>query len=400
MSSELNPLVPFAIPPSRDSLARKPELERPIACIVLPTYNEAGNVGIVLPEIFRQAETISTHELHVLVVDDQSPDGTAEVVRQLQKTCPQLHLVTGQKNGLGEAYQRGFRWALENLDPDLLLQMDADLQHPPDLLPLFVDLSRYGFSFVIGSRFAPGGATPDFSLRRRVMSVFGNWMIRFFGGLPRIHDCTSGYRCIKADILRRCDFSFLSTRGYSFQSSLLCELLRNGARPIEVPMIFGTRGSGESKLSLRDQFEFLVNIGRIRFRRSEEFIKFALVGASGVLINMALLYTLTRAAHVKLELAAPIAIETSIIWNMLLNELWTFRGRTTATRFAQRLFRFHVVSAFAATINYLLLLALVRGLRMHDMLANLVGIAAGMVFNYAFNSLWTWRRTGDEDEPG
>lgn len=236
------------------------------ACVILPTFNEAQNVAVLLPQIFDQAEAVASHEFHVLVVDDQSPDGTADQVRALMSRFPRLHLITGHKSGLGAAYQRGIRFALQQWTPDLVIQMDADLQHDPKLLPLFVTLANFGFTLVIGSRFAPGGATPHFSLHRRFLSRLGNCMIRFFGGLPRVHDCTSGFRCINAAVLARCDFSHLSTRGYSFMSSLLCELLRNGARPIEVPITFGRRGSGESKLAFRDQVEFLVNLARIRFR--------------------------------------------------------------------------------------------------------------------------------------
>ncbi len=237
------------------------------ACIVLPTYDEAENVRILIPQIFATTAGVPTHEIHVLVVDDGSPDGTGEVVRALMADHPRLHLVTGTKQGLGVAYRRGFDHALRRLDADLVLQMDADLQHPPSLLPIFVQLAASAYGVVIGSRFAPGGATPGFAWHRRLVSRVGNALVRRLGGLPPLHDCTSGYRCIRADALRRCDLSFLATRGYAFQTSLLGELLRNGARPIEVPMVFGERDYGESKLTLRDQLEFLGNVLRMRFRR-------------------------------------------------------------------------------------------------------------------------------------
>jgi dolichol-phosphate mannosyltransferase len=237
------------------------------ACIVLPTYNEAQNVRVLLPQIFEATRDVRSHEVHVLVMDDASPDGTQDVVRSFMASQPRLHLLTGQKQGLGVAYQRGFEHALRHLDADLVLQMDADLQHPPQLLPLFLSLADQGFDVVIGSRLAPGGATPRFAWYRRLMSRAGNTLIRVAGGLPPLHDCTSGFRCLRADVLRRCDFSFLSTRGYAFQTSLLSELLRNGARPIEVPMVFGERTYGASKLTLRDQLEFLANLLKVRFRR-------------------------------------------------------------------------------------------------------------------------------------
>jgi dolichol-phosphate mannosyltransferase len=235
-----------------------------VACIVLPTYNEAENLPILLPMIFQQAEKITTHELHVLVVDDNSPDGTAAIVHEAMRHHPYLHIISGKKKGLGEAYKRGFAYALAELRPELILQMDADLQHDPVMLPEFVARANEGFSLVIGSRFAPGGAIPSFSWHRRWISVAGTWLVQRFAGIPSIHDCTSGYRCVRAELLPCCQLARLSTRGYSFQSSLLGELLRNGARVLEIPIIFSERRKGKSKLSLRDQVEFLVNLFRLR----------------------------------------------------------------------------------------------------------------------------------------
>lgn len=372
-----------------------------IACVVLPTYNEAANIPIVIPAIFRQRDRIATHDLHVLVVDDNSPDGTQDMVRGLQSQFPGLHLVTGPKQGLGEAYKRGMAWAIEQLKPELLFEMDADLQHDPDLIPLFIILMDYGFDVVIGSRFAPGGDTPDFSFRRKLISRVGNWMIRFLGGIPRIADCTSGYRCIRADLIQKCDLSFLSTRGYSFQSSLLCEFIRNKARVVEIPIIFRDRNHGESKLSLRDQVEFLLNIPRLRFNRSRVFVKFCIVGLSGVLVNMGIYAGLTRLLGIPMEFASPVAIELSILSNFALNHLWTFKWRQTNSSWRRKLLQFHLVSSVAAVVNYSVLLGLVKIFGVWDIAANLAGIAAGTVINYGMNSLWTWKNapteSGEED---
>lgn len=238
----------------------------PIACVILPTYNEIENVTQVIPAVFQQAAKISgSHDLHVLVVDDDSPDGTYAAVQKLQREYKNLHVIGGMKRGLGDAYKRGIKYALKHLSPDVIIQMDADGQHDPEKLPQFIALSNSGFSLVIGSRLAPGGETPDFSLWRKFLSHFGNWLIRSLGGVRKIHDCTSGFRCIKADVVKECDLTHLSTRGYSFQSSLLCEMMRHNATFIEVPILFKPRMHGISKLAFRDQLEFLLNIVKIRF---------------------------------------------------------------------------------------------------------------------------------------
>ncbi len=238
----------------------------PVACVILPTYNEVENVTQVIPAVFQQAAKISgSHELHVLVVDDDSPDGTHAAVKELQRKYKNLHVIGGLKRGLGDAYKRGIKYALKHLSPDVIIQMDADGQHDPEKLPQFIALSNSGISLVIGSRLAPGGETPDFSLWRKFLSHFGNWLIRSLGGVRKIHDCTSGFRCIKADVVKECDLTRLSTRGYSFQSSLLCELVRHNATFIEVPILFKPRMHGNSKLAFRDQLEFLLNIVKMRF---------------------------------------------------------------------------------------------------------------------------------------
>ncbi|UCD51274.1 MAG: GtrA family protein [Phycisphaerales bacterium] len=243
---------------------------------------------------------------------------------------------------------------------------------------------------VIGSRFAPGGVTPDFAVRRRMLSVVGNWMVRVMGGLGGIRDCTSGYRCIKADLLRKCHLGRLATRGYSFQSSLLCELLRNGAKVVEIPMVFHSRMHGQSKLTLRDQVEFLANVVKLRLRRSGEFTRFILVGLSGVLVNLGCFLFLERKIGLHFALASPVAIELSILSNFLLNNAWTFRDRRTGISFWERLIRFHVVAGLAGAANYGAFLTLVSGLHIYDVFANLAGTFAGVLINYALNSRWTW----------
>jgi dolichol-phosphate mannosyltransferase len=244
-----------------DSL--RPNPDKKIACIVLPTYNEAESIARILPLIFREAENISTHELHVLVVDDNSPDGTGDLVRRAMGLYPCLHLISGEKRGLGEAYKRGIAHATANLAPELILQMDADFQHDPSLLPRLIKPSTEGYDVVIGSRFLLGSDIEGLAWHRKVISLSGTKLVRSFSGIPAVTDCTSGFRCIRAEAIARCDFSSSSGRGYSFQSWLLCELLKNGARFIEIPLPFPARLYGHSKLTLADKVEFVVGLFRL-----------------------------------------------------------------------------------------------------------------------------------------
>lgn len=243
---------------------------QPIACVVLPTYNERENLRVVLPGIFEQAARIQTHDLQVLVVDDNSPDGTADLVREMMRDNPKLFLITGEKRGLGDAYQRGMKYAASTLGAALLLEMDADGQHDPALLPQFIKLCSEGERrLVIGSRFLPGSAMPDFGPGRKALSHGGSFFVRLCGGVGPVRDCTSGYRCFPAELFTRCDFGRLPTRGYSFQSALLFEMVRQGAQVVEIPMIFAPRLTGESKLKLRDCVEFLFTLAALVARRME-----------------------------------------------------------------------------------------------------------------------------------
>ena len=363
------------------------------ACIVLPTYNEAENIESVTEAIFAQQFNIDTHQIHVIVVDDNSPDGTQAIVKKQMSIFPHLYLITGDKTGLGDAYKRGMSFAIQKFNPDLLIQMDADGQHDANLIPIFIKHANNNFSLVIGSRFIQGGSTPHFSYWRKFISILGNFLIRYLGGMRNVKDCTSGFRCIKADLLPKCDLDHLSTRGYSFQSSLISELIRNGANTIEIPIMFKDRLNGESKLTFRDQIEFLINIVKITFRNYGDFIRYCFVGAVGTIVNMTSYFVLNRYYQIPLEVASIVAIEISIISNFLLNNFWTFRNRSKKISTIRRLINFHIAASVSGVMfYYLFFLFLVTVLGINDIISIIFALTAGTISNYTINSLWTWRK--------
>ena len=360
-------------------------------CFVLPTYNEEENIENIIKQILEQEVHQNAHTFSILVVDDNSSDDTQSIVKRLISINQNIHLISGQKKGLGDAYKRGFAFALDDLNADLIFQMDSDGQHDPSLIPTFISSIEEGKDVIIGSRFADGGTTPDFSFSRLFMSKVGNLLVRYVGGITQVRDCTSGYRAIRASYLKELDFSYLSTRGYSFQSSLICDLAWRGADIFEIPIEFSSRKGGDSKLALRDQIEFLLNIPRLGFRNTKDFIKYSLVGISGVFVNLGLYTLLTRYYEVSELLAPLISIETALISNFILNNFWTFGKRTTHSRIRVKFLKFHLASGFSALINYSVFLALFLGFQLHDILANLIGIALAAIVNYLINSNWTWK---------
>lgn len=360
-------------------------------CFVLPTYNEEENIGNIIQQILKEEKSQSKHTFTILVVDDNSTDETQTIVQSYISSNSKVHLVTGQKKGLGDAYKRGFKYALNDLKADLIFQMDSDGQHDTSLIPDFVSYIEEGKDVVIGSRFVEGGTTPDFSFSRLLMSKVGNLLVRYVGGITQVKDCTSGYRAIRASYLKELDFSYLSTRGYSFQSSLICDLAWRGADISEIPIEFSSRQGGDSKLALRDQIEFLLNIPRLGFRNLEDFMKYSLVGVSGVFVNLGLYLFLTRYYEISEVVAPLIAIESALISNFILNNFWTFGKRVTQSRIRVKFIKFHLVSGLSALINYSVFLALFLVFGLFDILANLIGIGLAAIVNYLINSNWTWK---------
>ena len=183
----------------------------------------------------------------------------------------------------------------------------------------------------------------------------------------------------------------LSTRGYSFQTSLLFELLRHGARVLEIPITFPDRTHGTSKLTFQDQFEFMVNIVKLRFGKYYEFLKYIFIGFTGTLVNLGIYTLLTRITDWKIEPAAIVAIEISILFNFVLNNLWRIRSKKGPGDLAGRLFNYHKLSSAGALINFIVLIILVYKFAVFDILANFIGIILGVIINYPINAFFSWQ---------
>lgn len=363
------------------------------AVICLPTYNEIENIGPIVTAIFEQQQRIPSHELHLLVIDDDSPDGTGAAVTRLQQSYDRLHLITGTKEGLGVAYKRGFKHAIEELDADIVMEMDADFSHDPKDLPRLLAGLDEGADFIIGSRYVPGGSIPEsWGLFRKLNSRGGNMFARFIAGIKGVKDCTAGFRVIRTSVLQRIDFMDLSVKGYAFQIALLDRAINAGARVLEVPVDFIDRTYGETKLGLRDIVEFMMNCWWIRFEKSKTFLKFAIVGASGVAVNLGLFTLFYNFLGMNKFLASPIAIEGSIISNFLFNNFWTFRSRTNEDKLHVKGLKFNLVSFLSLGISYgtfgLLQLS-VPG--MMPQLAQAIGIVPATIVNYLMNTYWTFK---------
>jgi len=359
--------------------------------VVLPTYNEKDNIALIIRALLKQFKKIP-HDMNILVVDDNSPDGTADVVRAEMGAASNIFLITGKKEGLGAAYVRGMKYADETLHADAVMEMDSDFSHDPADVPRLIEALDRGADFVIGSRYVQGGAIPgDWGLLRRMISKWGNVFARYVAGMYAVRDCTAGFRAIRGSLLRKIDLDTIGVRGYAFQIMLLHHAISHHAVIREIPVIFTDRERGQTKLGQRDIVEFMVNAWWIRFERSKVFLRFLAVGAAGVVVNLAA-FTLLLNTGLSKYIASPLAIELSIITNFLLNNFWTFADRDTGSKLHIRGLKFNIVSFVALAVSYGTFLALSflypAGM---PQIHQAIGIVPATVINYFLNSYWTFR---------
>ena len=222
--------------------------------VVVPTYQEAANV-----ERFLRAVRSAMPAADLVVVDDNSPDGTGDIA---EKTAAELDRIDvlhrSAKQGLGAAYRQGFRWALDE-KYDVVIQMDCDFSHDPAMIPVLVDALADGTDCVVGSRYVPGGSTPGWPLHRRLLSRYGN---RYTAGILQlgIRDATGGFRAYRASTLERIDIDGTRASGYAFQSEVAYRMVGAGLRLTEIPITFVDRAYGTSKMSVRIMVESMARV--------------------------------------------------------------------------------------------------------------------------------------------
>ncbi len=212
------------------------------AFVIIPTYNERDNLQRLVEQVLQQSPS-----LHLLVVDDNSPDGTGQLADELSKVNERVSVLhRPAKMGLGSAYRDGFRHAMQ-LGADLLIEMDADFSHDPSVLPIFLDRA-VSYDLIIGSRYLNGISVVNWPLRRLMLSYGANWYTRLITGLT-IMDCTSGFKCFRRSLIERIDLDHVYSDGYSFQIEMNFKSAELGARILEIPIIFIDRRVGQSKMS-------------------------------------------------------------------------------------------------------------------------------------------------------
>jgi len=227
--------------------------------VIIPTYNELENLPRLLPEVLAK-----DHSIDILIVDDNSPDGTAGFVEREMQTNSKLHLVKRpSKQGLGTAYIAGFKYALQH-NYDYIFEMDADFSHDPnEILKFLVEIKNA--DLVIGSRYVTGVNVINWPMRRLLLSWFANLYTRFITGMP-VHDATGGFKCFRKEVLEKINLDKVRSNGYAFQIEMNFKAWKNGFKLKEIPIIFVDRVKGKSKMSKKIVREAVTMVWKLRVK--------------------------------------------------------------------------------------------------------------------------------------
>lgn len=227
--------------------------------IIIPTYNELENLPKLLPEVLSKND-----DINILIVDDNSPDGTAAFVENEMKNNNRIHLIRRpSKQGLGTAYIAGFKYAIQK-NFDLVFEMDADFSHDPKEIPRFLDEIQNS-DLVIGSRYINGVNVINWPLRRLLLSSFANLYTRVITGMP-VHDATGGFKCFRRKVLESINLDKVKSNGYAFQIEMNFKTWKKGFRVKEIPIIFVDRVKGKSKMSKKIVREAVTMVWKLRIK--------------------------------------------------------------------------------------------------------------------------------------
>ncbi|MEQ9238441.1 glycosyltransferase [Coleofasciculus sp. E2-BRE-01] len=368
--------------------------ERPLQfSLIIPTYKEAKNIPQIVEQLSRLLDSQLAGDYELIVVDDNSPDDTWKVAQELTADYPQLQVMRRiEERGLSTAVIRGWQAARG----EVLGVIDADLQHPPELLlQLWSEIQR-GADLAVASRHVEGGGVSDWSIIRRFLSRGAQTigLILLPGVIGRVSDPMSGYFMVR----RQCLVGRpLSPLGYK----ILIEVLARGNVPWigEAGYVFQERQAGESKVTWKQYVEYLQHLLRLRLSLGHigRFIRFGVVGFSGVFVDMAVFYLLREHVGLGLTRSAILSAEVAILNNFLWNDLWTFgdisRHQRGWRKRLKRFLKFNLICLAGLILNVLLVNLLFNVFGINEYVSKLIAIAAVTVWNFWINLKLSWRVT-------
>lgn len=389
--------------------------------IVIPTYNEREQTPRMIEALAKFFKTVTKYDMRLLYADDTSPDKTFEVVREYMKKYPWLHLVLNKKkSGIGGGYVTGFKYAMNELKADYVMEFDSDFQHRIEDIPVLLDKIEEGYDLIIGSRYVKGGSIPDdWGLKRKFFSVVGNLICRIGFLTFKIHDFTTGFKLTKVKgVLDQFDFTKLYSHSFAYKIQMTAEFASEGKKIVEVPIKFEPRRTGESKLIKNELGDFLrvIFLFQIHNPKFLRFVKFGTVGFVGYLVNAVTLELFSRSSiaanlatafsnlqGTKLAIvtepsawAASLSTEMAIISNFTFNNIWTFAEVkiTKPLQVVWKFLQFNLTSLGAVVIQFLVIggaVMLFGDTRVVRQIGLLVGMPLVLTFNYVMYNLIIWK---------
>ena len=371
--------------------------------IVMPTYKEKDNIERMITELFeKEFPKIRNVSMHLLVVNDLPSDGgpddgTGDIVKKYAKKFDNLHIIEDKKQGLGWAYVRGMKYAMERLHADAVMEMDADFQPPPRFVAPMVAAYLDGADYAIGSRYIKGGSVPkEWAMHRKAVSFFGNLFIRIALVKPKIHDLTTGFRLTRVkgvlDKIKLNELMELSR--FAYKVDLLYQSIKNSKKVVEVPLEFAPRTEEVSKFSMQEMvstFKVAIILG---IKDKQRFIKYGAVGLIGYAINAVGLEVFYRLGF-STGVAAAIGAEFAIVSNFILNNFWTFKEEkiTSLAKVVSKFVQFNLSSVGAVVIQAIVV-AVGTGIFGVGTRQIMLIIAVGFFvipYNYAMYNLFIWK---------
>ena len=388
--------------------------------INIPTYCERDNIEEIIKRVLSACKKIDA-DVHILVADSASPDGTGQVVKKISSRNPKVHYLDVKVRGLGVGVVKGHRFAIDKLKADVLAQMDGDLSHDPSTLPIMFDYIKKGYDLVNGSRLMPGGKNL-LGWHRRLFTRGSALFCKLSWGTFNLSEYTNSYRMFTKVLFEKIDFTKVPWRAktYIIQPSFLYAALETGARIKEVPIKFTDRKRGYSKAQIIAYTFDVLKFGvKVRIQRSKMFVKFLMVGTGGYLTNAIALGLLNRGQVYSFKVlsqpilsfipqhqeagrflfltidrlfaASVISIELSIIFNFLFHDNWTFKTRAKNGLLITRFLKFNLTSAGSPFIQLVSILVFFRAFSLHEQIGLAFGVAIGLFVNYLANTLWIWK---------
>lgn len=366
--------------------------------LVIPTYNERENIQILIPALAERFLRFPEYHFDILVVDGNSQDGTSDAVKELNKKFPNIHLIEEKsKSGLGSAYLKGFTEAMYKLKADYVVEMDADLQHNPDDFVKLISEIKNEYDLIIGSRYVKGGSVPsEWALQRKLISYFGSLFARILLRIPKVKDFTSGFKVTKVKgVLDKVDFSKIKSKGFAYKMDFIIIFSDMKVKIKEVPISFGLRDRGTSKMekkNFRESLNLVINYFK---ERNKNFIKFVIVGFGGLFTDL-LIFNISN-IFVRSATASIISGSVAMLFTFSMNNFWSFRDREKIIlRMLLPTFLFYVSSSY---VPILLRSYLIHSLEIaygESLLVSnfgmLMGICFGIVWNFTVYSKIIWKK--------